>query len=81
MHPLAFGGAILLLWLVFQLISFIWCKISRMRKRTQIQECLAEIEAADRQIWAAGILGWEDNNVLCSRNLWMTPFFQIIYKI
>ena len=51
----AFGGAILLLWLVFQLIWFIWCKILRMRKRTQIQECLAEIEAADRQIWAGGV--------------------------
>ena len=55
LEMVAFGGAILLLWILFQSISFIWCKISQMRKRNQIQECLAELEAADRRVWAGGV--------------------------
>ena len=51
---LAFAAVLLLLWGVFQLISYIWVKCTQMNKRIQIREGLAEIEDHDRQIWAGG---------------------------
>ena len=49
---LAFAAVLLLLWGVFQLISYIWVNCAQINRRIQIRESLAEIEDHDRQIWA-----------------------------